>query len=513
MIDPVLLCLDSGTTAVKAAAFDRTGRLVATAERANRALKRSGDRVEQDMHLTRDDAFAVLAECAGKSSGRVAAIVVTGQGDGLWPVGDDLEPVGDALTWLDGRCRGLAGDLATEGVLEEIRLLTGSRPTAASQSLQLLWLSRNEPERFGRIRYALRLKEWLFLSLTGKPLAEPSAILPVWGDWRTGDMKSHVEEAIGLAKGVALLPELATVGDCRAVLSSGAAAAIGFEGREIPVLLGPGDVQTSLIGLGLGTRPGVTRASIFGTSAIHACHRRSADDIPNEPAGAMVQRFALGDGYLCFHPSFNGATLLSHVRRLMADVPEQTGPVYSDLIVHPFFEAGGERAPVTTPHATGAVFGLTAQSRPEEIAWAAREALAFIARKSHDMMNAPAGALSLGGGLAGDAAFAGFMATLLDSTVDRTTTGHASLRGLGAIGAKFLWQASDREVAEWIGPPDETIEPDTGPIRDYAGTKYDLFCRLMDAVSPNWEAFSALRRQAIASQGAVRPNSMKEPCV
>ncbi|NDW04509.1 FGGY family carbohydrate kinase [Jiella pacifica] len=501
-MNPVLLCLDSGTTAVKAAAFDGSGRLLAAAERPNRALRRSAERVEQDMGMSRQDGFAVLRDCASQLSGPVAGIVVTGQGDGLWPVGEDLEPVGQAMTWLDGRCRALAGDLAEQGALDEIRLLTGSRPTSASQSLQLFWLSRNEPERFAKIRFALRLKEWLFLGLTGKAMAEPSAVLPVWGNWRTGATSRLVEVAIGLNKGIALLPELAPIDACTAFLSGEAAAEIGIAGRDIPVLLGPGDVQTTLIGLGLGTRPGVSRASIFGTSAIHACHITDAGVVPTEPAGAMVQQFALGEGYLCFHPSFNGATLMSHLGRLMAGVPERSAPHYSDLILHPFFEPGGERAPVTTPHATGAIFGLTAQTRPEEIAWAAREALAFVARKSHDMMNAPAGALSLGGGLAGDATFASFLATLLGAKVERTTTGHASLRGLGTIGAKFLLGASDAEIASWIGPPDEAIEPGTGPVRDYAMAKYDLFVRLLDAVAPNWEAFSALRRQAV----------MKEPC-
>ena len=36
---------------------------------------------------------------------RLIAISVTGQGDGLWPIGADFQPVGRAITWLDGRAR------------------------------------------------------------------------------------------------------------------------------------------------------------------------------------------------------------------------------------------------------------------------------------------------------------------------------------------------------------------------------------------------------------------------
>ncbi|RDW12529.1 FGGY family carbohydrate kinase, partial [Paracoccus thiocyanatus] len=177
-----LLCLDSGTTSVKAAAFDGHGRLLAGAERANGALYRDGLRVEQDMDLTRAEALAVLRDCVAQLPGDVAGLIVTGQGDGLWPVDGTGQPVGRALTWLDGRARGLAANMAP--ALDAVQAATGSRPTAASASLQLLWLQQNDPARHARIAHALRLKEWLFLSLTGRALAEPTALLPVWGDWR-----------------------------------------------------------------------------------------------------------------------------------------------------------------------------------------------------------------------------------------------------------------------------------------------------------------------------------------
>lgn len=492
----VLLCLDSGTTAVKAAAFDRAGRMVATAHRDNSALRRDTVHVEQDMEVSRDDALAVLRACAEQVTGPVAGIILTGQGDGLWPVDRHGRPAGRAMTWLDGRARQLVGALDKTGALDAIAAVTAARPTAASQSLQLLWLQQNDPDRLAQIAHVLRLKEWLFLSLTGTLMGEPSAALPVWGDWRSGAVSQVVQDQLGLQRGVDLLPPFAAVGDCRAGLSAQAAAQIGLP-AGIPVLLGPGDVQATLIGLGLGGQTGVTRASVFGTSAIHACHLPDPAAMREKPAGAMVQRFVLGEGYLCFHPCFNGATLLQHINRMVPGAGGQ--PAYSGIILHPFFEPGGERAPFTNPHASGAAFGLTAAATPDQIGWAAREALAFIARTSHDMMNAPAGALSLGGGLAGDAAFAGFLATVMGSDVQRATTGHAGLRGLGAIGARFLFGASDATLArDWIGTPDETVAPQGGGIAAYAAGKFAVFSRLIGAVAPCWDALSTVRDQADA---------------
>ncbi len=492
----MLICLDSGTTAVKAGAFDREGRLVATVQRDNSALRRDGSRVEQDMLATREDAFAAISECAAKAGGKVEVLILTGQGDGLWPIDAGGLPVGNAITWLDGRARSLASERRRDGSLDAIEAVTFSQPTAASQSLHLLWLQQNDPDRLRRISHVLRLKEWLFLCLTGALKAEPSAVLPVWGDWRTGKLTLTAQDALGLERSIELLPELEEVGKCSAGLTSDAAAALGLP-AGMPVLLGPGDVQATLIGLGLGTRPGVTRASIFGTSAIHARHLLDPLTMPEKPAGAMVQKFVIGEGFLCFHPSFNGATLFRHVAGLAGQDSVGSKPVYSNVVLHPFFEPGGERAPYTSPHASGAAFGLSAATRPEELTWAAREALAFVARKSHDMMGHADGELALAGGLAADPDFGRFLATTMKAPVQSIAGAHAGLRGLAAIAAKTLgWASADELATHWIGAPDARIEQESGPVADYAAQKFDIFSRLVDAVSPLWEDLSALGDRA-----------------
>ncbi|MBY6089416.1 FGGY family carbohydrate kinase [Maritimibacter alkaliphilus] len=490
----LLICLDSGTTAVKAAAFDLAGHLLASAERPNTALRREGARVEQDMEASRDLAMAVLRDVAAQAQGRPEGLILTGQGDGLWPVDAEGRPVGNAFTWLDGRARALAAAMAP--ALDAIEAVTGARPTAAAQSLQLLWLQQNAPERFARIAHALRLKDWLFYTLTGTLLAEPTAALPVWGSWRSGETSRLVQEALGLTRGVELQPAFAPVGEARAALSPAAAAITGLP-AGLPVLLGPGDVQSTLIGLGLGTRPEVTRASVFGTSAIHACLLDDPDTMPEAPRGAMVQKYVLGEGYLCFHPCFNGATVLAHLGGVFRDPATPHEPAYSPLILHPFLEPGGERAPWTDPEASGALFGLTAATTPAQIAWAGREALAFVACTSHAMMGAPGGALSLGGGLARDAAFARFLATCTGVPVLRSPTAHAGPRGLAAIAATHLLDAGQEDIAlHWIGPAEERLMPDTGPVADYAQGKYAAFRQLIDTTRPHWAVLSDLAAKA-----------------
>ncbi len=110
MTQPILIALDSGTSVVKAVAFDPRGQQLAVASRANAYAMLPGGGSEQDMARTFDDAAAVLAALSADLAARfagheVAALAVTGQGDGTWLIDGDGEPVGPAAALA--RQRGL----------------------------------------------------------------------------------------------------------------------------------------------------------------------------------------------------------------------------------------------------------------------------------------------------------------------------------------------------------------------------------------------------------------------
>ncbi|WP_102225308.1 FGGY family carbohydrate kinase [Acidimangrovimonas sediminis] len=509
-MDGLILCVDSGTTSVKAAAFGLDGSLRHIAEAPNDALHRTGARVEQDMARASEQMFEVLRATVAAAGGRVEGIALTAQGDGLWPLNEDLAPVGRALTWLDGRSGSLMDEPGMSEALARIEAVTGARPTPASASLQLLWMQRHDPPRFARIRHALRLKEWLFCQLTGVLMAEPTALLNTWGDWRTGAVSTTPEEALGLIRGAALLPPLRPVAETVTPLSKAAARRAGLP-AGVPVILGPGDVQSTALGLGVGLPGGVARCSIFGTSAIHLRRLDDPGRMRAKPSGAMIQPLALGPGYLCFHPSFNGTNLFRHVaQNLGAGGADHTVPqALSGLVLHPFFERGGERAPVTDPRASGALLGLKGDTTPAQIAWAARESLAFIARMSHEMMR-PGGEgsgaplaehltepLALGGGLAADRAFAEFLATVLGAEVEIRDAAHVGLRGLGALAATVLGHSTEG----WQAGARRRIPPAGGALADYAARKYDCFRVLVDRLGDSWAELAELGKLATNLNG------------
>jgi erythritol kinase (D-erythritol 1-phosphate-forming) len=496
MASDLILCLDSGTTSVKAAVYDQNGTCLAHVETPNGALARTGNRVEQDMDQTLAEAEQAIVACVAKT-GDIAALAITAQGDGLWPLTADFAPAGQAITWLDGRASGLVSEMPNE--LDEIEQITGARPTSASQTLQLLWLQANAPEKFASIRYALRLKEWLFYALTGSLCAENGSVLPVWGDWRKSQPNSDIPALLGLSKGVELLPDIGSVTSCTAGLSKQAAARLGLP-AGLPVVLGPGDVQSSLVGLGVGAGLPLSSGSVFGTSAIHGAYYSDIDQLPHLRAGAMVQRAAIGEGFICFHPCFNGGTVLRHMSALLgAAMPTIYAPAYSGVVVLPFFEPGGERAPVNDPMASAAMFGLGADTTQDQINWAAREALAFLTRMSHtELKQGEQTALAVGGGVARDPVFLQLLASTLQRPVRPHIGGDTALRGLAATAMGVLDQGaqSGHPKLSYLAQPGAEIQPETGAVQAHLDRKYNLFETLLSSTSQAWFELAKVKTNA-----------------
>ena len=103
----IILGLDSGTSVVKAVAFDLEGQQLGCASARNRYSRSEGHGAAlQSMSQTWQDAVAAirkLAERVDNLAARVVAIAVTAQGDGTWLVGAGNRPVSDAWIWLDAR--------------------------------------------------------------------------------------------------------------------------------------------------------------------------------------------------------------------------------------------------------------------------------------------------------------------------------------------------------------------------------------------------------------------------
>ena len=251
-----LLGIDSGLTVTKAVVFDEEGKELGIG--AGRTFRRSPSLrwVERDLSELWDRCGTIVQEAldVAKVSGRdIAAIGVTGHGDGMYLVGEDHSPVRPAILSLDTRALGILDAWKECGILEEALKITGRRLPAGSPAPLIAWLWRNEPDTFERTRWILSCKDWIKLKLTGEVATDPSEVSSYVGDVRTGNYSADAIRLFQLNELKEKLPPIIRSTDTMGEVTQEAAAATGLT-PGTPVVSGLIDALASAIGAGC-TRP------------------------------------------------------------------------------------------------------------------------------------------------------------------------------------------------------------------------------------------------------------------
>ena len=106
MSEPLVIGIDSSTTATKAIAFDAKGGVVAEGRAPIAMTNPRLGHFEQDPRDWWSSTAAALKGCVAElDPGRVKAIAVSNQRETLGMFGADGEPVRPAILWLDERAR------------------------------------------------------------------------------------------------------------------------------------------------------------------------------------------------------------------------------------------------------------------------------------------------------------------------------------------------------------------------------------------------------------------------
>jgi hypothetical protein len=158
----VLIGLDVGTTGVKAVAITPDGEIVATAEESYPLSTPRPGWAEQDPEDWWRAAEAALAQLPDGPVG------FSGQMHGLVALGGADEVLRPAILWNDQRTAAECAEIERRIGLDRLIELTGNRALTGFTAPKLLWLARNEPEIYRRIRRILLPKDYVRLRLTGE---------------------------------------------------------------------------------------------------------------------------------------------------------------------------------------------------------------------------------------------------------------------------------------------------------------------------------------------------------
>jgi erythritol kinase (D-erythritol 1-phosphate-forming) len=372
------LCIDAGTTVIKAVLFDRDGVAVGGARRETATLRPEWAWSEQSMPAVWDAVVGLVRELKGAANEPIEAIAITGQGDGAWLIDAEGEPTGPAILWNDGRAGAIVESWQAQGLIADDFRICGSRSFAGAPHAILAWLAQHDAARLRRSASLLSCTGWIDFKLTGNRRIDRSDAALPFLDLESGAPRADVWDRFGIGPAVRLLPEVIDDAARAAPIDSRVAEQLGLA-PDVRVVLAPYDIGCMALGVG-ATDPGQACAILGTTICVETVLDRP--DLSGSPTGINIPLF---DRFLRAFPTLAGCEVLDRMIALTGagSIEEfeglalQSTPGADGLLLLPYLSPAGERAPFYSVEACGVLHGLRTTHGRSEIARATFEALAF----------------------------------------------------------------------------------------------------------------------------------------
>lgn len=496
-----LLGIDAGTSVIKSVLFDLDGHEIATASHETTLLHPNPGSTEQDMHevwfAVLQTAKAVVQKCTTAS--QIAAIGVTGQGDGTWLIDANHEPVRPAILWLDGRTGDFVRQGQLSGMSDQLFAITGTALNTSNQAGHLRWLLDHEPDSLERASAALRAKDWIFLNLTGLVTTDETDASHTYFATTARRVDERVFDLFGLHDYRHLVPAVKSAYENVGELLPNIATNLGLR-AGLPVVGGPFDVVASDLGVGM-IQPG-DACTILGTAGIHQlvldgivagsmgytmCHapaNRLLRLLPTMTGTLNTQWFV--DQFFSHEQaaaSLSGRTIWEELESLASAIPHGC----EGVMYHPYIDSAGERAPFVRPEARAQFSGLSARHSRAHLLRAVYEGVVFSALDCYETLGIPVTALKLAGGGARSPLWCQMFADALGCEVQVTEGSEFGAKGsaINAGVAIGLYANYEAAITQTVRPA-RSYQPDSAKTKFYRSW-LAIYRETYQAMFPIWE--------------------------
>jgi glycerol kinase len=465
-----ILALDQGTTSSRSILFDKTGKVIATAQKEFTQHYPQPGWVEHDAEEIWSTQLKTIKDVLkkAKATGKdIAGIGITNQRETTVAWNKTTgKAVGRAIVWQDRRTAAFCDRLKAKGAESMIRHKTGLVVDAYFSATKMNWMLKHVPEtkalaKSGELAFGT-VDSWLLWNLTeGRVHATDvsNASRTMLYDIAKAAWDGELMKLFGVPK-----ETLPTV-----MASSGVFGETTLFGGSIPVAGMAGDQQAALFGQ-VCTTPGMVK-NTYGTGCFMLMHTGTKRIASGNNLLTTVA-WQIGDGELEY--AVEGSVFIagavvqwlrdglgiikksSEVEALAAQV-EDSGGVY----LVPAFAGLG--APHWDQYARGLMCGITRGTTKAHIARAALEGIAYQVTDILHAMQADAKVklreLRVDGGASNNNLMMQFQADLLGVPVVRpvvtetTALGAAYLAGL-AVG---YWKNQAEIAKQW--KTDQRFEP------------------------------------------------------
>jgi len=486
--------IDQGTTSTRFIVFDRSGRVIAVAQKEHEQIYPAPGRVEHNPQEIWQNTREVIAEAMAKRNlhpGDLAAIGITNQRETtvVWNRKTG-KPTTNALVWQDTRVAEYVGEMAKAGGQDRFRAKTGLPLSTYFSGLKIRWILEHikgvrELAEAGEVLFG-NIDTFLLWHLTGGP-ENGVHVTDVTNASRTQLMNlqtlswdQEMLDVFGVPK--AMLPRICSSSEVYAQAKEPALMDVpigGILGDQQAALVGqtcfhPGEAKNTygtgcFLLMNTGDRLVHSKCGLLTTIAYRLGEQPAQYALEGSVAvtGALVQW--LRDNLGVIQKS-------SEIEPLARSVPDNGGvyfvPAFSGLY-----------APYWKDNARGVIAGLTRYANKGHLARAVLEATAFQTRDVLEAMekdsNIKLDALRSDGGMVENDLLMQFQADILNLPVVRPVTSDA-ITALGSayaagLAVKYFVDLDDLR-ANWA--VDRTWKPNMTKSR-----REEMHCMWKRAVS------------------------------
>lgn len=382
-----LLGADIGTTSLKAAVFDETGKMIESATK-DYTLIVSGDTVE----FPAEDYFELFLSAYNEITEgiKISALSVDTQCETMILADENGKPLRNAIVWLDNRAAAEAEEIKAFFGNKKVYEVTGQPEiTATWPAAKLLWVKKNEPEIFAKTKKVFLLEDYILYRLTGNFVTEETLqSSTIYFDIHNKCWWDEMLDFIGISR--TCLPEVkksaTVVGEYK-----GAKAVTGAI-DQIAGAIGAGVIGSNIISEMTGTTMVVfspcENVPEYNPNSIVPCHINFDGKyclLSWTPTAGIALKWFKNN--LCENFSF----------RKLDEIAEKVNPGSDGLTFLPFL--CGSTMPKYNPDARGAFLGLTMEHTRAHFVRSVLESVACLLKESLDYLGVECDEIrSMGGG-------------------------------------------------------------------------------------------------------------------
>ncbi|QOX64719.1 xylulokinase [Anoxybacterium hadale] len=414
---------------------------------------------------------------------QIKGIGIGGQMHGLVALDEKDQVIRPAILWNDGRTEEETEYLNTVIGTDKLSDFTANIAFAGFTAPKILWMQKNEPEKFQAIQKIMLPKDYLVYKLTGAfttDVSDASGMLLL--DVKNRAWSKEMIEICGIQE--QMLPEVKESYDVSGFLKPEFAGELGLT-ESVAVVAGAGDNAAAAIGTGT-VEDGSCNVSIGTSGTVFI-----ASDSFRVGENNAIHSFGHANGK--YHLMGCMLSAASCLKWWLEDILKTTdyqgeqqeikGLGDNPLYFLPYLM--GERSPHNDPNVRGAFFGLGMDTTRAQMVEAVFEGVSFALKDSLEIaesLGIEIKKTKLCGGGAKSPVWQQILANILNIEVELLVTEEGPALGGAILAAVACGEyASVEDAARAIVKVKETIKPQPELTEAYA-RKYQVFRELYPAI-------------------------------